>query len=57
MNTGFVVAMYALAINQSYKNAIIMGVVLAFFSSHNIWFNIGVKLPFKVINEKYLQQK
>lgn len=57
INVGFVVAMYFLGGYKSKKEAIIMGVVLAFFSSHNIWFNLGVKKPFKIQNEKSMIQK
>ena len=38
-----------------YKGAIIMQVILAFFSSHNVLLNLGVIKPFRVVNEKLLQ--
>lgn len=53
LNVVFVIAMYFLAYYQSHRNAVIMGVVLSFFSSHNIWYNLGIKKPFKIENEKY----
>jgi hypothetical protein len=52
-NVAFLVGMYILSIYQSYKKVCMMGVVLAFFSSHNVWLNLGIKKPFKVVNEKY----
>ena len=53
-NVLFLVGMYILSIYESYKKVIIMGVILAFFSSHNIWLNLGIKEPFKVVNEKFI---
>jgi hypothetical protein len=52
MNLGFVIAMNILAKYKSYPEAIIMGVILAYFSSHNVFHNLGLIKPFKVINEK-----
>lgn len=34
------------------KEAIIMGVVLAWVFSHNAMFGIGILTPFKIVNEK-----
>ena len=34
------------------KEAIIMGVVLAWVFSHNVMFGLGILTPFKIVNEK-----
>ncbi|CDW89360.1 pecanex-like protein 4 [Stylonychia lemnae] len=57
INIAFVIAMYILALNKSYLEAMIMANILAYFSSHNVWIDFGIKHPFKVINEKFLQQQ
>jgi len=54
INVAFVIAMYILALNKSYEEGLIMANILAFFSSHNVWFDLGIKLPFKVVNEKFI---
>lgn len=57
INAAFIVAIEIekqYDISFGYKGAIIMQVILAFFSSHNVLFNLGIIKPFKVVNEKLI---
>lgn len=58
LNCAAVVGMYFLAsilTIESHRNAIILGVILSWFFSHNIMFSIGMIKPFKIVN-KQLEQ-
>lgn len=55
-NVVFLICMYVVSIYKSYQDVVGMGVVLAFFSSHNVWLDLGVKKPFKIVNEKFQMQ-
>lgn len=49
-----VVATLAAAIRLGFIEALLISGALAFLSSHNLMFNIGIVKPFQVVNEKYL---
>ena len=52
LNFGIVTAMIALMNNKSLEDGTIFACILAYFSSHNVFFDLGIVKPFKVINEK-----
>jgi len=56
-NIGATCAFYALMVHSSVLNGLLLACGLAWISSHNIFVNIGLIKPFKVINEKLLEQK
>jgi hypothetical protein len=58
INSGIVIGMYFLGHEAGkIKDAVILGVVLAWVLSHNAMFGIGIVRPYQVVNEKLLQQK
>jgi hypothetical protein len=58
INSGIIIGMYFLGYEAGrIKDAIILGVVLAWVFSHNALFSIGMVRPFMIVNEKLQQQK
>jgi hypothetical protein len=56
INSAIIIGIYFLADQDHHvKNAIILGVALAWAFSHNGMFGIGILSPFKVVNEKLEQ--
>lgn len=58
VNSAIVIGMYFLYNNSgNAQNAIILGVILAWVSSHNKLANFGILQPFNKLNEKLQAQK
>jgi hypothetical protein len=54
LNCAFIVACSFLAYYRGYDKALLLIAALSYIASHNVLFSLGIKKPFKVINQKLI---